>query len=83
MKLLVAAATAASLLAAEPPNRRPIRFTDVPAALRAAIAGEADFAALLRSIEKRTTARLEEGERDHLIYYLLQSQRFTSQPPIG
>lgn len=35
---------------------------------------------VLPRIERRTAERLREGELDHLIFYMLQSQRFTSQP---
>lgn len=40
------------------------------------------FAAQVRAIGQRTGERLREGELDHLIYYLLQSRSFTSEPPI-
>lgn len=62
---------------------RPVQYADLPAALREALSiREAGFPELIRSIEQRTAERLREGESDHRIYYLLQSQRFTTAPRI-
>ncbi len=41
-----------------------------------------EFPPLVRSIEARTAARLRDGEADHLIFYILQSSRFTHRPRI-
>ena len=36
----------------------------------------------LGDIRERNRARVGEGDRDHLIYYVLQSTAFTKLPPI-
>lgn len=36
----------------------------------------------LAGIDSRTSQRLRDGEFDHLVFYVLQSQSFTSLPPI-
>ncbi len=64
------------MLAAAPPPKRPISLEDLPVAVHGALPG-GDFAALRQSLERQTAERLREGEREHLIYYLLQSRRFT------
>jgi hypothetical protein len=51
-------------------------IADVPAGLRAQF--PADFGGYLKSVESDTARRIEEGEWEHAIYYILQSKRFTS-----
>ncbi|MBM3502184.1 MAG: hypothetical protein FJX74_26330, partial [Armatimonadetes bacterium] len=58
---------------------RRVRFQDLPAGWSES---EASFGSMLADIEKRTRARLLEGENEHLIAYILQSARFTDQPKI-
>jgi hypothetical protein len=41
-----------------------------------------NFPSLIQSIRERNAARLREGEIDHLIFYLLQSQEFTKERPV-
>ncbi len=41
-----------------------------------------NFAKTLDSIDRRTAARLHEGDWDDLIYYMLQSRSFTGSEPI-
>jgi hypothetical protein len=41
-----------------------------------------NFAKTLDSIDRRTAARLREGDWDDLIYYMLQSRSFTDSKPI-
>jgi len=43
---------------------------------------EAQFHALIQSIDRETSERLRDGEADHLIFYVLQSTRFTRRPRI-
>ena len=43
----------------------------------------ASFAQSVETIRSRNSARLREGEIDHLIFYLLQSTEFTSVPSIN
>ena len=43
---------------------------------------EADFPAAIDSIRARNAARLQQGEIDHLIFYMLQSKEFTAEEPI-
>jgi hypothetical protein len=80
--LLVSAALAA---AAEQRTHR-IEYVDLPPAVRSRLAGhgidQPRFPEYLRHIEAETSRRLQEGQRDHFIYYALQSQRFTRLPRI-
>jgi hypothetical protein len=66
--------------------RRSIRYSDIPPDLREALGtgGGSDhaFEVLLRSIERSTSERERLGQMDHLIFFLLQSESFTSQPRI-
>ena len=67
-----------------PPHR--IGWNDLTAAGRA-LAGDlgfhsGSFASEVDAIEQSTQRRLSEGEMDHLVFYLLQSRSFTTQPPI-
>src|SRR5437899_3339692 len=84
-----AAAIAVALFVARPQTAdraRRIDYADLCAALqeRFARAGvDADrFAAYLRDVETETGRRGAEGEREQLIYYALQSRRFTAAAPI-
>lgn len=58
---------------------RQIRFRDLPAGWAES---EASFNRYIEELERRTGERLLEGENDHLIAYLLQSARFTTEPRI-
>ena len=87
MKLLpfgLAAALALSSHAAE--RSRRIEYADLPPALRARVSAgglvERDFRAYVRDVEIETDRRVADGEREHLIYYALQSNRFTDRPRI-
>ncbi|HEV8132564.1 MAG TPA: hypothetical protein VGQ81_15065, partial [Acidobacteriota bacterium] len=75
-----------SLIAASSLAKRLIQFDDFPAAAQRLLAkqgvDERRFDGYTRSINIRTEARMLEGENDHLIYYVLQSRRFTRQPGI-
>lgn len=65
------------------PAKRKIGYSDIPAQLRQNLGVSAEgFEEFVRSIEKRTEERMRLGENDHLVAYLLQSQRFTTQPRI-
>ena len=59
-----------------------IGYSDLPAALRHRWSTEAAFTAYLRDVETDTDRRVAEGEREHLIYYALQSTAFTTRPRI-
>ncbi len=76
MKLLV------MLLAALPVWGQVVRLqiADVPAGLRAAF--PADFPGYLELLDGETARRVEEGEWEHAVYYILQSKRFTPLAPI-
>jgi hypothetical protein len=77
---------AASLFVYLSGERSPITYADLPAALRewltARQISEEEFAGFVRDTVRRTNARIDSGEREHLIYFILQSKRFTSLPPI-
>ena len=57
----------------------PIQYSDVPPVFRPLVPLEAGFARYLAEIESATSARIREGEFEHLIYYVLQSGAFTSE----
>lgn len=59
-----------------------IDYSDLPAALQHRWSTEAEFAAYVRDVETDTDRRVTEGEREHLIYYALQSATFTTRPRI-
>lgn len=66
-----------------PSGKLPLRYADVPAAIRRSVAPDAAaFGELLRSIDRDTTRRLRAGEEESLIYYILQSNAFTRRPRI-
>jgi hypothetical protein len=85
---LLAAALAASmgLLSHAAERRRPIEYSDLPPALQKSFSAQGipgrRFPAYIRSVEVETDRRIAEGERDHLIYYALQSTGFTDRPRI-
>jgi hypothetical protein len=65
--------------------RRPV-WTEIPEPARV-IAGQlginaSNYAETLDSIDRRNTARLNEGDWDDLIYYMLQSRSFTVADPV-
>lgn len=80
---LSAAATAIAPYARE--RSRRIEYADLPPAIQHSFAdagGAPAFAAYVRTVEADTARRVAEGEREHLIYYALQSTRFTSRARI-
>jgi len=65
------------------PQMRPLEWADIDARLAAGEGYSQDtFNARIRGLNEETAKRMAEGERDHLIYYILQSTRFTSVPPV-
>jgi hypothetical protein len=84
LKLVIAAALTLSLSAAE--RSRHIELSDLPAAIRTRLAhvglDERTFNAYIRDVETATNRRVANGEREHLVYYALQSNRFTDRPRI-
>jgi hypothetical protein len=83
---IVRAVLGLSLVVTATPQARPIAYTDLAPGLSAWLAQHGvdaeSFSELLRSINEETGARLRQGESDHLIYFVLQSSRFTSRPKI-
>src|SRR6266536_4893614 len=65
---------------------RRIQYGDLPPTLQEAFSaagiGERDFPAYVEGVETETDRRVAEGEREHLVYYALQSSRFTDRPRI-
>jgi hypothetical protein len=65
---------------------RHIEYSDLPAAIQKGFAAEGIpeqmFAGFLHRLEAETERRVDEGEREHFIYYALQSNRFTKRPGI-
>ncbi len=66
-------------LAAQPAGKRSIQSDDLPAAFQSLFP---DLKSTILDVEASTAARLREGENDHLIFYVLQSTRFTKAPRI-
>jgi hypothetical protein len=67
---------AAGLLRGQPVSHR-VGFRDLPPGIARRF-DPATFDARIQAIELDTARRESEGELDHLVYYALQSQRFTS-----
>ncbi|MDQ6699480.1 MAG: hypothetical protein M3Z36_04775, partial [Acidobacteriota bacterium] len=63
-----------------------ITWRDLPEAVQRALAhsglGAATFSQYIEKLDRETVRRLREGEHDHLIFYILQSQTFTKRPRI-
>jgi hypothetical protein len=64
------------------PVPRKVRYTDLTPAVRQMLAtagvNATDFDRYLDRIDTNTAEREREGENDHLIFYILQSQEFTN-----
>lgn len=67
-------------------QKRPISFADVPAGLHAILNRQGidrnSFDAYVASLNRRTVERETLGENDHLIFFILQSERFTRRPRV-
>jgi SAM-dependent methyltransferase len=59
---------------------RRIDFTDLPAALHRRWVSPQEFTTYLDRVVGDTDRRVTDGEREHLIYFALQSTSFTSKP---
>jgi len=74
------------VLAAVPQTggKRKVQLTDLPNIVRhlAAPGGPVGFESWVASIDTQTNDRLRRGEREHLVYFVLQSRSFTRRPPI-
>ena len=70
-----------AVLSGQIPASRTITARDLPPAIARRF-DAAGFDARIRAIEQETERREAAGELEHLIYYALQSQRFTSLPRI-
>jgi hypothetical protein len=81
---LLAAAVGLSAAAAD--RSRRIEYGDLPKRLQHRLAAHGisapAFGAYIDSVEADTDRRVAEGEREHLIYYALQSTRFTGRAQI-
>src|SRR5581483_1465680 len=68
------------------PAVRAVLFNDLPSEFQRWLAGQkttsANFADYINSISRQTEERELRGEFDHLIFYALQSERFTGRPKI-
>jgi len=68
------------------PGKKAISYEDLPIALCSWLEqqniGRENFRARIAEINQKTSEREIWGEYDHLIFFLLQSSRFTSQPRI-
>jgi SAM-dependent methyltransferase len=65
---------------------RQIQYEDLPRSLQEAFSAagiaERDFTAYVHHVETETDRRVAAGEREHLVYYALQSSHFTDRPRI-
>ena len=77
---------AIALAPAAAQHTRRIEYSDLPASLQGSLSRggiTADrFPSYIRSLEADTDRRVARGEAEHVIYYALQSTRFTARPPI-
>ncbi len=84
--LALAPAPGGAIPATEAPAKRAVRLDDVPAPLRACLPGKGRSAAAFErdvaALNRQTAERERDGEYDHLIFFLLQSRRFTNEPSI-
>jgi SAM-dependent methyltransferase len=68
------------------PSVSSVSFGELPAAVQQLLSAdgvdERGFAAYVRGVETDTNRRVAEGEREHVIYYALQSATFTTRPRI-
>ena len=88
MRILVALCVVASLAlsGAAGDRRRRIEYGDLPDVLQRALAAHgipaSAFAAYLARVQAESDRRVADGEREHLIYFALQSRGFTERAPI-
>ena len=87
MRITAAALLAALLgLSAAADRSRRIEYEDLPEVLRHDLAAHGiaapAFGAYIDSVQADTDRRVAEGEQEHLIYYALQSSRFTNRARI-
>ncbi len=70
----------------ENPARRPIAFADLPSALCPWLETQQftreNFASQIAALQRQTAARQQAGEFDHLIFFVLQSTRFTARTKV-
>lgn len=84
---LAAVAATAGLAAADHTRARAVLWADLQPAVQkrlsaAGVDDELSFAAFREAHERRTRERVREGDLDALVYYTLQSNAFTGEPPI-
>jgi hypothetical protein len=86
MVLMTAILTVAGPTSHTTERVRPIEYADLPRAIQQRLAAEGvpepRFSEYLRQVERDTERRVAEGEREHLVHYVLQSRRFTDRPAI-
>jgi len=84
--LLAAGQDLLSPSCAEGLAKRSIRYSDLPAEFRGSLGrqgiSQAAFSGYVKTIDRRTAERELIGEYDHLIYFMLQSGRFTARPKV-
>jgi CheR methyltransferase, SAM binding domain len=83
--LIVVAALLTAAAHTDPRVER-VKYSDLPAPIQKHFTAdgipEEKFAGYLHDVDMDTERRVAEGEREHLVYYALQSKRFTRLPPI-
>jgi hypothetical protein len=75
-----------AVIAAQPARTTRITWGDVPPALRTRLEARGitsdGFGPFVERVHRSNLDRVREGDFDHLVFYALQSTRFTSLPPI-
>ena len=85
MRLLFSTALAFALLGQGAGGVRTVAWADLAPLqrhLEARGVTSSSFASHLKTLRETNARRVREGDLDHLVFYLLQSARFTTRPPI-
>jgi hypothetical protein len=83
---VVAIVSAGVLAATSVAARRPVAWSDLPAAIQSRLqqSGQtaSTFPDFVAALSREAETRVREGDFDHLVFYVLQSTHFTKLPPI-
>jgi hypothetical protein len=86
LRTIILAVAAVALVEAATPSRRSVEYEDLAPSARELLRSERidakTFGRHLRDINRRSRIRRDAGDREHLIYFILQSTRFTDDAPI-
>ena len=86
VRTIILAVAAVTLVEAAAPARRFVEYRDLPPVVREWLRGERidaeTFGQYLADVNRRSETRRDAGDREHLIYFILQSTRFTDDAAI-